>query len=137
MLHLSRGHRDVIVRAARNTYPNECCGLLLGRREGDDLIVDEVVESENLSAHPENSFEIDMRLRLRLQRELRGTGRDIVGHYHSHPDGPAEPSARDRAEAWEPDLIWVIVGIAASGETDIAAFMVGADACRTVPLSEP
>ncbi len=104
---LARRIRD----AALAAYPRECCGLLIGRREGEALVVDAVAESENLSGRPHDSFEIDMRLRLRLQKELRGTGREVVGHYHSHPDAPAEPSRRDIEQAWEQDMVWLIQGI--------------------------
>ena len=111
MMNLGLAHLEKIRHAARLAYPNECCGLLVGTREGDDLHVDQIVESANLSARPHNSFEIDMKLRLKLQKELRGTGREIVGHYHSHPDGPAEPSSRDREQAWEPELAWMILSV--------------------------
>jgi proteasome lid subunit RPN8/RPN11 len=132
MLVLPNDLRGTILKAAVRAYPNECCGLLLGIYDGDVIAVDEVMESENLSAAPRNSFEIDMRLRLRLQKALRGTGRDIVGHYHSHPDGPAEPSARDLEQAWEPDLVWVIVGVTGNEVDDIRAFRL--DRGSSVPL---
>ncbi len=111
-----------IREAAAAAYPDECCGLLIGHAEGALTMIDDLAESANLSDRPGDSFEIDMRLRLTLQKNLRGTGRDIVGHYHSHPDAPAEPSERDRAQAWEPDMIWLIVGVAGGKAGDINAF---------------
>ncbi|MEN3974796.1 M67 family metallopeptidase [Emcibacter sp. SYSU 3D8] len=122
--------------AARAAYPEECCGLLIGHAEGDALVIDDVAESVNLSARPRDSFEIDMRLRLTLQKALRGTGREIVGHYHSHPDAPAAPSERDRAQAWEPDMIWLIAGVADGVAGDLGAFRLDEAAGRfdAVPI---
>jgi proteasome lid subunit RPN8/RPN11 len=123
-----------IREAAAAAYPNECCGLLVGRAEGDMTVIDDMAESANLSDRPGDSFEIDLRLRLRLQKELRGTGRDVVGHYHSHPDAPAAPSERDRAQAWEPDMVWLIVGVSAGKVGDLAAFRLDEAAGRFEPV---
>jgi len=85
---------------------------LLSGREADGVIrIDDVHKSENLAAEPEERFEVDPALRLGLQRTLRGDCRRVVGIYHSHPDGPAQPSPWDLAAAWEPDLVWLVVGV--------------------------
>jgi len=124
-----------IREVARAAYPEECCGLMIGHREGDLLVIDEIAESVNLSASPRDSFEIDLRLRLTLQKALRGTGRDIVGHYHSHPDAAAAPSERDRAQAWEPDMIWLIAGVTEGKVGDLAAFRLDEAASRFDPVA--
>jgi len=124
-----------IREAAFSAYPDECCGLLIGRQEGDMLVIDGIAESANLSASPRDSFEIDLRLRLRLQKELRGTGRDIVGHYHSHPDAPAAPSQRDRAQAWEPEMIWLIAGVTDGAVGELNAFRLDEAAGRFIPVT--
>ena len=134
MIRLTPGLARRIEEAAEAAYPDECCGLVIGHAEGDALVVDDIAESANLSGHPGNSFEIDLWLRLRLQKELRGTGREVVGHYHSHPDAPARPSERDRAQAWEPDLIWLIVGIERGRTGELNAFRLGRDGGRFDPV---
>ena len=100
-----------IVDHAEAAFPQECCGLLSGREADGVIRIDDVHESENLAAESERRFEVDPALRLGLQRTLRGDGRRVVGIYHSHPDGPAQPSPRDLAAAWEPDLVWLVVGV--------------------------
>ena len=122
MILLTQAHLDAVKHAAEAAYPNECCGLLVGRRDGANRTVDQVVESANLASDPSTRFEIDMRLRLTLQKQLRGTGREIIGHYHSHPDGPARPSARDREQAWEPQLIWLIISVTRAGAEDVLGY---------------
>lgn len=83
------------------TYPHECCGVLLGRFEDDGLkTVTCVVQCGNTREDsPHNRYHIDPRDLIRIQREGRERGEDIVGFYHSHPDHPAQWSPTDLAEA--------------------------------------
>ena len=113
-----------IVRHAEAAYPNEACGLLVGRRRARGVLrVGRVAESENVAkGRRRDSFEIDPALRFEVERELRETGGEIVGHYHSHPDHPARPSARDLAQAYEPEFAWLIVGVAAGEASACGAF---------------
>jgi len=101
-----------IEAAARRARPRECCGLLIGRREEAEIVILDALETANL-APPEAParFEIDARAHLRLQRELRGSDRHIVGLFHSHPHGAAEPSATDRAEAAYAGWVWLITAV--------------------------
>ena len=55
------------------------------------------------------SFEIDPAVLLRTHREARGAGQQVIGHYHSHPNGRAEPSKRDAARAVENGQLWLII----------------------------
>lgn len=127
MIRLNRALLDALAREAATAYPNECCGLLVGRKDGMDWLTEEVVPSANLSDDPATSFEVDTALRLRLQKELRGSARRVIGHYHSHPDGAAEPSARDRARAWEADMVWLIVAVEAGVPGAIEAYLFEGD----------
>lgn len=125
------------VRAlAAEAYPLECCGLLIGRRSGVDAVVlTDLAPSRNVTAaSPRDSFEIDPGLRIRLMRDLRGGPDAIVGHYHSHPDRPATPSARDAAAALEPDLLWLIVAVDRAGAGGLAAFRLDAARAAFVPV---
>jgi len=87
------------------TYPHECCGVLLGRF--DDTSADSVEKTVSRIARcgntradsPHNRYHIDPRELIRIQREGRERGEDIVGFYHSHPDHPAQWSPTDLAEA--------------------------------------
>ncbi len=92
-------------------FPDEACGLLVGRRANDSVTVSRAHESRNIAADPRTAFEVDPGLRLRLQREVRDQGAEIVGIFHSHPSGDPRPSATDRAAIWEPDLLWLITAV--------------------------
>jgi proteasome lid subunit RPN8/RPN11 len=114
MIVVSRALHDFLAAEARAAYPDECCGLLVGRaRDGGGVMkVTRAVPSRNVTTgSPRHSFEVDPAVRLRLMRALRGTDEAIVGHYHSHPDGPARPSAHDVACTFEPELLWLIIAV--------------------------
>ncbi|HEY8351717.1 MAG TPA: M67 family metallopeptidase, partial [Sphingomonadales bacterium] len=81
--------RAEIIAHARETFPEECCGLLVGRRAADGaLVAENTVRAANVAAERrQDRFELDPAVHLRVQRELRGSGLGVIGHYHSHPGG--------------------------------------------------
>ena len=105
IVRIASGVRETLLAEAVSAGVNECCGLLLGH---DDRVTD-VVRAPNVAADPARSFEIDPAVLLRTQREARGFGQQVIGHYHSHPNGVAEPSVRDAARAVADGQIWLIV----------------------------
>lgn len=126
---------------AEAAYPLEACGLIVGRREGEareawTWRVARLEPSPNLADEPRHRFEVDPALRLRLQRQLRGGPDQVIGLYHSHPDGAAQPSATDLAAAWEPYLVWVIAAVTAGQACHVAAHLLAADGTRfrEIPL---
>ena len=106
----------------RAAYPRECCGLLVGERDGDSVRVFLAYPALNV-AERNDRFEIDPQTQFTLHRALRDTGRKIVGCYHSHPNGRPEPSPRDMAGAGEAGFIWLIAAFQACGACKIAGFV--------------
>ncbi len=121
---------DAIGRAAANAYPNECCGLIEGVSAEDGWRALAVHEARNLADDPARHFLVDPEIQFRLLRALRGTGREIIGCFHSHPNGRAEPSPRDREGAGEDHFVWVIAGVRADSEPNVAAFVYDAAQSR-------
>lgn len=121
---------------AERRYPEEACGLLVGRRFNDGSVeVGEAHPGANIAkAARERRFEIDPALRFRLMRAHSGRPETIVGHYHSHPDRSAVPSARDRSMAFEPDLVWLITAVAAGRAAETAAYRIGETGVRRLEL---
>ncbi|MDE0389354.1 MAG: M67 family metallopeptidase [Rhodospirillales bacterium] len=113
-VRLSPAQLQVIERAAEAAYPEEACGLLVGRAEtGDTWQVNTVEASANVAEPPRTRrFEVDPKLRLRLERELRDGPDAIIGVFHSHPNGSAEPSKTDISMIFEPDMVWLITAVA-------------------------
>ena len=97
-----------LVRHAERALPEECCGVLVGRCNEGSTWVRRVLASENAAARPEVRFEISPESLLRARESALDEALEVVGYYHSHPRGPAEPSATDRADAWS-GVSYVIV----------------------------
>lgn len=134
-LNLLTDLRGKILRHVMDSYPHEACGLLIGRGG----LVTAVIPSPNLSDSPEKNFEIDPALIIHHQRKCRTSGDRIIGHYHSHPDGAAQPSVRDQAQNYDSDLIWLIVKVTADGPQGMNAFASNGEggALEPIPLSCP
>jgi proteasome lid subunit RPN8/RPN11 len=101
------------------TYPHECCGVLLGHAGDEANQVTEIVRAGNTrtdSAH--NRYHIDPAELIRIQRQARKAELDIVGFYHSHPDHPAQWSSTDIEEAHWIGCSYVITRVA-SGAADL------------------
>lgn len=83
-------------------YPNECCGLLIGRDLGDGdaakRVVDRLVPMKNVFDPREqyHRFTIDDRAMQEASLAADKEGKALLGFYHSHPDHPARPSEYDR-----------------------------------------
>ena len=113
--------REIEAQAAA-CFPDECCGLIEGAGTTDSVIAQALHPTRNL-AEGAGRFEIDPAVHVRLLRSLRGTGRGVIGCYHSHPNGLAEPSAHDRRGAAEYGFVWLIQAVTASGPGALAAFV--------------
>ena len=102
-----------IVDAAEAAYPDECCGLLVGRTApAGDIYIRRVEASPNVvDGDPARRFEVDPQLRFDLMRELADGDMRLVGLYHSHPGHAAQPSEHDLSMAWEPELVWLITAV--------------------------
>jgi len=97
---------------ADRAAPEEACGLLLG--EGTRIT--QAHPAANIAPDPARHFEIDPQALIDAHRAVRSGGPQVIGYYHSHPSGPAEPSATDRAQASGDGLVWAII---ANGEVRI------------------
>ncbi|MBZ5570342.1 MAG: M67 family metallopeptidase [Acidobacteriia bacterium] len=112
MLKIGQSHYDALRQHGEDTYPHECCGVLLGQMDGDARIVTSVARCGNTrSDSPHNRYNIDPRELIRIQREGRERGEDIVGFYHSHPDHPPRWSPTDLAEAHWIGCSYVITSV--------------------------
>jgi proteasome lid subunit RPN8/RPN11 len=124
MLWLTLEQVKRLVDGAEAAHPEEACALLIGRRGlGLNFRVSRVEVSPNVAADKARRFEIDPGLRIGLERELRGQAEQVIGVWHSHPNGLAEPSAADAAMIYEPDLVWLITAVVAGQAVQTAAFI--------------
>lgn len=94
-----------LLAEARDAHPQECCGILLG--DGEAIVA--VMRAKNVHPQPARHFEIDPQALINAHRAAREGGPAVIGYYHSHPNGRARPSARDRAQAAPDGAIWAII----------------------------
>ena len=95
---------STITEEAARTVPEEACGLLFGT---PDRIVEATV-TPNVHPSPRTHFEIDPAALIAAHKAERAGGPAIVGYWHSHPAGPALPSATDTASASGDGKVWAI-----------------------------
>jgi proteasome lid subunit RPN8/RPN11 len=115
--------RDAIVAHAREAGSLECCGLIAGRKG----VPTRTIRCANVAATPAVRYRIDPREQLAAFRSMDAAGDELVGIYHSHPASIPFPSPTDRAEAFYPDAVYVLVSLR-SGEPEMRAFRIAADA---------
>ena len=109
---------EQIVQHARECLPEEGCGFLVGRGPS----VDRFLPAPN-ALRSETAFEVEPEFLFELFRQIRVSGEDLVGIYHSHPRGPAVPSPRDVAEAYYPECTHIIVSLAGP-EPEVRAYRI-------------
>lgn len=104
-LHLSSNDWRQLLDWAKCAGGHECCGILRG--EGDRVAAVEL--AKNVAADPSRYFEIDPGTLISACKDARTGGFPVLGYFHSHPNGLAEPSATDIAQAAPNGLIWLII----------------------------
>ena len=113
MLSIRHSDYEALRAHGEETYPNECCGVLLGKSDPGALNrVHQIVRAGNTrtdSAH--NRYNIAPQELVKIQRQARALGLDIIGFYHSHPDHPAQWSSTDFAEAHWINCSYVITAV--------------------------
>ena len=114
-LSLQAGVTEAIRAHGVETYPNECCGALIGR----DGVVTHTLALPNVTEEgPRRRFRVSDRDYLQCEKRARELGGDLLGFYHSHPDHPARPSQYDLEHAW-PTYSYIIVSTRANEATDL------------------
>lgn len=108
MLQLTREVYDAAIDHAREGAPAEVCGVLGGDR-GPASHARTLHRAENVATNPRVEYRIDPTEQLSLMEAVEADGQEVVGFYHSHPRGPAEPSPTDRRRATWTGRSYVIV----------------------------
>ncbi|QGG95770.1 Mov34/MPN/PAD-1 family protein [Actinomarinicola tropica] len=108
MLHLPLHVLDEMVAHAFAGLPEEACGLLVGRADGDEVV--RFVPTTNVAASSK-VYTVDPREHLRADRVAEAEGLEIIGVMHSHTHTSAYPSPTDVAQAPDPSWHYLIVSL--------------------------
>jgi len=132
-LRLSASLVDEIRREGERAYPAECCGVLAGY-PGEVKEVLKLVPMTNQRTDDPHRYLIapdDLR---RIEAELRSSGLEVLGYYHSHPDHPAAPSAFDTEQAW-PWYSYIIVRVDGARAAELTSWVLDDDRSAMSPES--
>jgi len=142
LIYLTKKQLREIVEQCRGEYPKEACGILAGRRiqgiKDDELCgryepasageqdgkVSKIYKMANISENPEVCYFMDPKEQLRVFKEMRRLGVEMLGIYHSHTASPAYPSARDCEMAFYPEAAYVIVSLQTFNDPTVRAFRI-------------
>lgn len=108
-LRLESGVAEAIRRHGVATYPDECCGALIGR---NGVALSAYALPNTTEEGPRRRFRVLPQDYRDAERQASAAGAELLGFYHSHPDHPARPSQYDLDHAW-PHFSYVIVSIRA------------------------
>ena len=113
---------------ASAAYPEECCGLMIGRLEGSTKMVNSLKKMKNAYEPSEryHRYTIDPMEYLNAENEAESLGEEIVGIYHSHPNAPAKPSLFDKSHAW-PTLSYIVVEVRQGKPVNTASWVLKED----------
>ena len=115
--------KAAIAAHGTETYPNECCGALIGR----DGVVTEVYGLPNTTEEgPRRRFLVRPQDYREAERRAGEAGGELLGFYHSHPDHPARPSQYDLDHAW-PFFSYIIVSVRAGVPEDMTSWRLRED----------
>jgi proteasome lid subunit RPN8/RPN11 len=132
-MRIGRPQLEEMLAQARERYPFEACGVLVGVVQSPARVQRVVPVVNREKDTPRVRYQIAPEDLIRIQREARDRGEEIVGYYHSHPDHPARPSETDRriaAEGLSDGVIHVVVGVE-KGESTVPTAWIFHDASQS------
>jgi len=117
-------HVDAAIRAhGAETYPNECCGALIG---GAGIVTQTLALPNMTDEGPRRRFLVTPNDYREAERRAGEVGGELLGFYHSHPDHPAQPSQYDLDHAW-PCFSYVIVSVREGVSADMTSWRLRED----------
>ncbi|MGK7923787.1 MAG: Mov34/MPN/PAD-1 family protein [Spirulina sp.] len=139
-IQLHREQLNRLFRHAEQTYPEECCGIILGKIAGDRKVILDLIPTPNIwneelaqslpkiaglsdrEGEKGKNFLIPPEALLKAQKEARDRKAIVLGFYHSHPDAAAIPSEFDRAIAWS-DYSYLIIAVNRGKASNVQSWM--------------
>lgn len=119
---------EVVEREALAAYPEECCGILIGRVAAGEPSIGKIQEvtvtGNTASDRRQERYAIEPEQLLRAHQAARARGLEVMGYYHSHPDQAAVPSQHDLETAW-PDLNYLILAVHGERVTEVRCWRLG------------
>jgi len=127
-IRVNKQQLGAIMAAGEETFPQECCGFLIGESANGRKSVADIVPVANRreAAEAQRRYTISPRDYLETEKLARKRGADIIGFYHSHPNAAARPSLYDIEHAW-PAFSYIIVSVIESRADEVTAWVLKSD----------
>ncbi len=109
-LKLKKSDYDKMLKHCVDGLPNESCGLLAGRTDGGEKIVEKIYLLSNVDESPEH-FSMDPKEQLAAVKDARANGLTLIGNFHSHPESPSRPSEEDKRLAYDTSMEYLILSL--------------------------
>jgi len=119
MLYLTEKQANELIEHSKREAPYEACGILAGKKGK----VEKVYQTTNTDKSSKTFF-MDPEEQLKIMKEIRDSGQELVGIYHSHIETEAHPSAHDVELAYYPEASYIIVSIKNKDNPEIRAFKI-------------
>jgi proteasome lid subunit RPN8/RPN11 len=110
---------DQVISHCKSVYPNEACGLLVGKGDTAEKI-HKMTNIEKSSV----SYMLDPEEQFRAMKEMRNNGHKMLAIYHSHPHSQAHPSPKDISLAFYSEPVYLIVGLTEKDRPEVRAFKI-------------
>ena len=110
MVKLSQTDYEKMVVHAESELPDEACGLIAGRIDGDDKIIEKVYLLTNID-HSNEHFSLDPKEQLAAVKDMRANGLKPLSNWHSHPESPSRPSEEDKRLAYDGSASYLILSL--------------------------
>ncbi|MGN0649458.1 MAG: M67 family metallopeptidase [Oscillospiraceae bacterium] len=110
IVRLKKTDYEKILAHAEAELPNEACGLIAGRIDGDVKIIEKVYLLTNID-HSNEHFSLDPKEQLACVKDMRANGLSPLGNWHSHPESPSRPSDEDKRLAYDSSASYMILSL--------------------------
>ena len=126
MIKLSKANYQIILDHALSELPNEACGLIAGKIEGDDKLIEKVYLLTNID-HSNEHFSLDPKEQLSAVKDMRSLGFVPLGNWHSHPESPSRPSDEDKRLAYDKTASYLILSLMERDKPVLNSFRIEGD----------
>jgi len=111
VLEIKQRALDEIFKHGLESYPFECCGLMIGYLKDGDRVVIDVIRAENVHEGDKRvRYRIDPMEYYKAEKQAEERGMQVVGIYHSHPNVAARPSQYDLENSF-PNYTYLIISV--------------------------
>lgn len=121
MIRLKREDYEKIVVYAKTKLPEEACGLIAGRTDGEEKRIEKVYLLTNID-HSKEHFSLDPKEQLAAIKDMRANGLKPLGNWHSHPETPSRPSEEDKRLAYDRQASYLILSLMQSENPILNSF---------------